>query len=102
MTKKKAARGKPGPKPGFQPAVNLRRAAAAMKPPPPAILAAAEPIHKDPLQRSRQIRTMPLAELRQYAKQVGVRQRDIDELSEDRLRQNCELTVRSLLEAMTE
>lgn len=97
--KAKANRGRPGPKPGFQPAVNLRRAA--VKPPPPAILAT-EPNHKDPLQRSRQIRTMPLAELRQYATQIGVRKRDVDELSEDRLRQNCELTVRSLVEAMTE
>lgn len=58
--------------------------------------------HKDPLQRAREIRTMEHPELRLYAKQIGVRQRDIDELSIDRLRQNCMLTVASLIEAYTE
>ena len=55
----------------------------------------------DPLQRSREIRTMGQDELRAYAKQVGVRQRDIDELTQDRLRQNCMLTVAALVEAYT-
>ena len=59
-------------------------------------------MHRDPLQRSREIRTMPVAELKHYAKQIGVRQRDIDELTEDRLRQNCMLTVAALVEAYTE
>ena len=57
---------------------------------------------RDPLQRSRDIGTMPVAELKAYAKQIGVRQRDIDELTEDRLRQNCMLTVNALVEAYTE
>ena len=59
-------------------------------------------MHRDPLQRGREIRTMPVAELKHYAKQIGVRQRDIDELTEDRLRQNCMLTVAALVEAYTE
>jgi hypothetical protein len=45
---------------------------------------------------------MEHAELRLYAKQIGIRQRDIDELTIDRLRQNCMLTVASLIEAYTE
>ena len=59
-------------------------------------------MHRDPLQRGREIRTMPVAELKHYAKQIGLRQRDIDELTEDRLRQNCMLTVAALVEAYTE
>lgn len=59
-------------------------------------------VHKDPLQRAREIRTMEHPELRLYAKQIGIRQRDIDELTVDRLRQNCALTVASLVEAYTE
>ena len=59
-------------------------------------------MRRDPLQRGREIRTMPVAELKDYAKQIGVRQRDIDELTEDRLRQNCMLTVAALVEAYTE
>lgn len=58
--------------------------------------------HRDPLQRSREIASMDHDELRAYAKQIGVRQRDIEELSIDRLRQNCMLTVASLVEAYTE
>lgn len=58
--------------------------------------------HRDPLQRSRQIATMPHDELRDYARQIGVRQRDIDDLSLDRLRQNCMLTVARLVEAYME
>ena len=57
---------------------------------------------RDPLQRSRDIGTMTGADLKAYAKQIGVRQRDIDELTEDRLRQNCMLTVNALVEAYTE
>lgn len=56
-------------------------------------------MRRDPLQRSREIRTMGHEELRAYARQIGVRRRDIDELTEDRLRQNCMLTVAALVEA---
>ncbi len=56
-------------------------------------------MRRDPLQRSREIRTMGHEELRAYARQIGVRRRDIDELTEVRLRQNCMLTVAALVEA---
>lgn len=101
-----------GPKPGHKRAQHLLVAAAAaasavVAAPPAAIQAAvaevAPPaVHRDPLQRAREIRTMEHAELRLYAKQIGIRQRDIDELTVDRLRQNCALTVASLVEAYTE
>ena len=58
--------------------------------------------HHDPLQRSRDIATMPHDELRTYAKQIGIRARDIEDLTETRLRQNCMLTVTALVEAYTE
>ena len=59
----------------------------------------AEPASRDSLQRSRDIGRMDHDELRAYAKQIGIRQRDIDDLTLDRLRQNCMLTVASLIEA---
>ena len=102
-----------GPKPGFKRTQHMLVAAAAastvIAAPPmayQAVVDAAEEstpaVHKDPLQRSREIRTMDHPELRLYAKQIGIRQRDIDELTVDRLRQNCALTVASLVEAYTE
>lgn len=104
MTTRLANPGKRGPKPGFMPLVNVRRLADgnAPKTAPPEEPPVASPRHKDPLQRAREIRTMPMADLKDYAKQIGVRQRDIDELTEDRLRQNCMLTVAALVEAYTE
>lgn len=120
MTTRKRQKGKPGPKPGFQPAVNLRRAAEkaalAAAAPPLGLLAvlgltAPAPLeleivvprrHPDPLQRSRFIRSMEGAELKEYAAQVGVRKLDIDSLTDDRLRQNCMHKVASLVEALTE
>ena len=104
MTARLAQPGKRGPKPGFIPAVNLRRMAGddAPKAAQPEAQPAAVVHHKDPLQRSREIRTMALPDLKAYAKQIGVRQRDIDELTEDRLRQNCMLTVASLVAAYME
>lgn len=101
-----------GPKPGFKRAQQLLVASTALA----AVSAAAVPadtqaaqepapaaqvVHKDPLQRSRDIKTMEPDELKAYAKQIGVRQRDIEELSIDRLRQNCMLTVASLIAAYT-
>ena len=62
----------------------------------------AEPASRDPLQRSRQIVRMDHDELRAYGKQIGVPQRDIEHLTLDRLRQNCALTVASLIEAYME
>lgn len=98
MTTEQFERRKPGPKPGFVPAVNIRRQQQAQDEHVPAVVIP----HRDPLQRSREIATMDHDELRAYAKQIGVRPRDIEELSIDRLRQNCMLTVASLVEAYTE
>ena len=95
--------GSRGPKPGFK---RVARVAAPLDPVPTIdreTLARAErAAHRDPLERSRDIKTMEGDTLKAYAKQIGVRQRDIDELSPDRLRQNCMLTVSSLIEALTE
>lgn len=97
MTGHRRVRRKSGPVKGFQPAVNVRRAAAKA-------LAAAQaaPTRADPLQRSRNIMGMQREELEAYARQIGIRERDVTELSDDRLRQNCMLTVGSLLEALTD
>lgn len=105
-----------GPKPGFKhaqrqllvspAAVSMAAATPAPQAQPvvtaPAAPVAPQAVHKDPLQRAREIRTMEHPELRLYAKQIGIRQRDIDDLTLDRLRQNCALTVASLVEAYTE
>ena len=104
MTERLEHPGRRGPKPGFMPAVNIQRSASSSADPAPA--ASAQPAavirNKDPLQKSRDIKTMPPAELKDYAKQIGVRSRDIEELTIDRLRQNCMLTVASLLAAYTD
>ena len=68
----------------------------------PAPVLRAEPASRDPLQRSRDIGRMDHDELRAYGKQIGVPQRDIEHLTLDRLRQNCALTVASLIEAYME
>lgn len=101
MTRKHTGeRGRPGPKPGFQPAVNVRRiearAAVEQVVPQPRVES------KDPLQRSRDIKAMQGEELRAYATQIGINRRDVAALSEDRLRQNCMLHVTSLLDELME
>lgn len=67
----------------------------------PAVLQAAlnEPQMRmdDPLQRHRDIKSMPEAELRVYARVLGLSQRDC-ELSVERLRVNCMHRVMDLLE----
>ena len=84
------------------PAETISAPAAELQPAAQVTQPAEQPRRFDPLQRSRHIGTMPVAELKAYAKQIGVRQRDIDELTDDRLRQNCMLTVNALVEAYTE
>lgn len=78
------------------------RTEAEAPPAAPAPVLRAEPASRDPLQRSRDIGRMDHDELRAYAKQIGVPQRDIEHLTLDRLRQNCALTVASLIEAYME
>lgn len=106
MTRKKATRKKPGPQPGFQPAVNQRRALAKLEAiTTGAFNAITEPTAQastDPLQRSRDIRSMVGEELRSYARQIGVNGRDVTTLTDDRLRQNCMLVVNSRLEELME
>lgn len=105
---------KPGPKPGFRRIAPLQMAGA---PPPapaadpaPSPEAAPEAAHdsarpnmesKDPLQRHRNMATMSEAELRMYAKQIGVSRRDADCLAPDRLRQNCMTVLTSLIEELS-
>lgn len=97
---------KPGPKPGT---VRKKRAAAAAAEQPVATVATApappplepqpaQPRSHDALQRGRSIETMPEAELRQYARQVGISARDAAELAPDRLRANCVLAVQNFIE----
>lgn len=52
--------------------------------------------------RSADIRTMPMADLKAYAKRVGVPTKDIEGLSEDRLRQNAMLATTAFLESIAE
>lgn len=96
MTKRKAPHEKlkPGPKPGFK-RERIASAAAAV-----AAVAQAVPAQAstDVLQPGRNIKTMPEAELRLYARQIGVSQRDATTLTVDRLRANCELTLMSFVE----
>lgn len=84
-------RRKPGPKPGAR----LASAAASTTDAAPA---AQGPARIDPLAKGRRIEDMPEAELRAYARQIGVRPRDAAELSVDKLRSNCVLHLMALLE----
>lgn len=119
-----------GPKPGFkraaqaaalalaqaasaqasQPVAPAAVVAAPSKPPEPPPPPAEQPVLptqerrvlRDPLQRAREIKTMQGDELRDYARLVGVQERDVTGLSEDRLRQNCMLLINAQIEALTE
>ena len=84
MTRRKAPheRLKPGPKPGFK-----RSAAASV-----------QPRRDDPLQKHRNVDTMPEAELREYALQLGLTPRDARDLSVERLRVNCKHQVYALID----
>lgn len=101
-----------GPKPGFkrqqQPAEQqvAAPAAAAAEAPPPAAEAPAPPAAQvppasfDSLQRGRNIDRMPEAELRAYARQIGISPRDCDGLAVERLRQNCTAQLYELIDAL--
>lgn len=58
----------------------------------------AAPESKDSLQRGRNIDRMPEPELRRYARQIGISQRDAEGLSVERLRQNCTAQLYELIE----
>ncbi len=96
MTKRKAPHEKlkPGPKPGFK----LARAAKATVAVAAVAQAAPAKASTDVLQPGRNIKTMPEAELRLYARQIGESQRDATTLAVDRLRANCELTLMAFVE----
>lgn len=57
---------------------------------------AAAPVDAGPIRGS--VDDMSGDKLKRYAKQVGVMQRDIDGLSEDRLRQNCKAMIFAAME----
>lgn len=92
-----------GPKPGFRRALVAETASAQ---PDSAVeqvhleaqAAQAAPESKDSLQRGRNIDTMPEAELRRYARQLGIGQRDAEGLTVERLRQNCTAQLYELIE----
>ena len=108
MTLPHGERNRPGPKPGSKraSAAPNTKVDVALVPKPPSsgeqITMAENKGTRDPLQRSRDIRSMFGDDLKAYAKQIGVRPRDIEELTEERLRQNCMLVVASLIEHLTE
>lgn len=106
MTRRKdpGERKRPGPKPGARAAAKAVASAAitaaAAAPPPAAAPAAQEQQTRfpDPLQRHRNIDTMPEAELRAYALQLGMTPRDARDLSVERLRVNARAYVHDLIE----
>lgn len=108
------AKRKPGPVPGAraakraaqaQPVVEAKQVESFPLPAQPAphvepVAQAPAPARTDPLQRHRNIQTMPEAELRVYARQVGVSKRDAEELAVDRLRVNCVHMVNAIIEEL--
>ena len=105
-----AAPRKRGPKPGAKRvlvdagvglAVAVAQAAAAAPLPAQAQPEAAPAVEsRDSLQRGRNIDTMPEVELRRYARQLGITQRDAEGLSVERLRQNCTAQLYELIDAL--
>lgn len=104
------AKRKPGPVPGARAAKRAAKAQAqatakvealpVLAQPAPhvePVEQAPAPARTDPLQRFRNIQTMPEDELRVYARQVGVSKRDAEELSVDRLRVNCVHMVHAII-----
>jgi len=67
----------------------------------PAVVApeVSAPSRVDALQRGHNIETMPEADLRVYARRIGLTQRDCDGLGVDRLRMNCKARLVELVEA---
>lgn len=64
--------------------------------PPASAAPVAVPLDTSPIRGS--VDDMSGDKLKRYAKQVGVMQRDIDGLSEDRLRQNCKAMIFAAME----
>jgi hypothetical protein len=64
--------------------------------PPDSAAPVAVPLDTSPIRGS--VDDMAGDKLKRYAKQVGVMQRDIDGLSEDRLRQNCKAMIFAAME----
>ncbi len=97
MTRRKAPheRQKPGPKPGFTRSRAAKVAEVAIA--TAAASSAVTPRMDDPLQFGRNVDTMPEAELRQYARQLGMLV-DADRLSVDRLRVNCKHQIYALID----
>lgn len=99
--KKKAAKKKPLPKR----AAKVARSHVPDAPPPPASkpLEVAQPIAEDrrPLE-SVNVDSLSGEALRAYARRAGVFPRDIDNLTEDRLRQNTKLVIQTHFELLSE
>lgn len=101
MTRRKAPHEKlkPGPKPGFKRSADTEAAQVASDAIASASASSAvQPRRNDPLQRHRDIDTMPEAELREYALQIGMTPRDAASLSVERLRFNCKHQVYTLID----
>lgn len=111
MTRKKAVRGKPGPRKGFQPAVNTRRMLAKLAKlttgtleditAPTDEAGYIAQVRKDPMKSAKRLRVMSHAEMRLYAKGIDIPQHNIDDLTQDKLMQNCLMKVGTILEALT-
>lgn len=97
-------RKRPGPKPGFKRAAAAVVATVAVTPVVADPVTQAPPIEvqqtrfPNPLQRHRDIDSMGEAELRSYARQLGLTPRDAETLSVERLRANCRAQVYALIE----
>lgn len=113
-----AAPKKRGPKPRAEvlaaaAVVVAAQAAAAPEPPVLPVVASASPAAAAPvaelprgpgfgdsLKRGQRIDTMNEAELRAYARTIGISPRDCDGLSVERLRQNCTAHLYELIDAL--
>lgn len=87
---------------GMQEARAQDAAPAVAEPPAPPAERASRSLRWSDYPRSADIRTMPLDDLKVYAKRVGVPTKDIEGLSEDRLRQNAMLATTAFLESIAE
>lgn len=71
--------------------------AVAAKAPPAAVKTTAAPVAAvAPVPKS--VDAMSWAQLKVYARSIGIMQRDVDGLTEDRLRQNCKAVLFAALE----
>jgi hypothetical protein len=107
-----------GPQPGFKAARDAAKAAAAAAVEAAALAAKLETEQAkpaqvstwtddkarwpNPLQSGRRLNEMFGEDLRSYARRIGVRPVDVEFLAEERLRQNCALKLREIVESLTE